>query len=314
MKNIISIADDMQIISADIGRGYVKGFSIVDGEEKECCFKSIVGMGRRIDFKDYVDPIYIEVEGEDYFAGELAEKEADAPTQNSRDSKTSVTAQKLLYAAMSKMVVKDKVKIMLGVPNKLFKKSVLEEVIDTYKGKEIKIKDKITGGCKVITIVDISIFRESDAAAMYQVRNNRENLKPIGMVVIGFRTTEFSYFDIGLKFNDKKSKTIDPLGNKTALEYVQRILMNGKKEISKELSEIDSSNEYNDLKKRAYDGLSEKVAQEIENAWINLDEMDIYIGGGTSLNMNFDDEFTRVENPQMTTAKGLFFVAVRLFK
>ena len=43
------------------------------------------------------------------------------------------------------------------------------------------------------------------------------------MVTVGFRTTEFTYFDKGMKFNDKKSKSLE-LGNKTALEYVQREL------------------------------------------------------------------------------------------
>lgn len=303
--------NEIQIIGADIGRGYVKGYSFFNNIHKECCFKSIVGIGRDIDFRDYKDPIYLEVEGEDFFVGELAEKESDTPIQNSRDSKTSVTVQQLVFALLNKLAISDKVKIMVGVPNKLFKKSELEKIFETYKGKTVKIKDRVEGGYKEVTIVDISIFREADAALLHQVKDSKDNSKPVGMVTVGFRTTEFSYFDKGLKFNDKKSKTKDPLGNKTALEYVQRVLT--ERGISKELSEIDSSSDYDDLKKRAYNTLEERVIQEIENIWINLDEMDIFIGGGTVLNMNFEG-MNVVDNPQMATAKGLFLVGTRIFK
>lgn len=41
-----------QIIGLDIGRGYVKGYSKYKQQEKECCFKSIVGMGREMDFSE----------------------------------------------------------------------------------------------------------------------------------------------------------------------------------------------------------------------------------------------------------------------
>ncbi|WP_176712711.1 ParM/StbA family protein [Clostridium septicum] len=305
------LENDIQIIGADLGRGFTKGYSEYNNIEKQCCFKSIVGIGRSIDFKEYEHPIYIEVKNEDFFVGELAEKEADTATSNSRDSKVTKTAQKLLYALLNEVAVADKVKIMLGVPNKMFKRSELQNVIETYKGKDITIKDKINGGYKKINIVDISIFREADAALLYHVRDRKDNSRPIGMITIGFRTTEMSYFDKGLKFNDKKSKTIDPLGNRTALEYVQRVLM--QENISKELSEIDSSSDYTELKERAYSSLEERIEQDIESTWINLDEMDIAIAGGTALNMNFK-EFKVIEDPQMATSKGLFLVATRVFK
>ena len=39
--------------------------------------------------------------------------------------------------------------------------------------------------------------------------------------------------------------------------------------------------------------------------------MDVYIAGGTSLNLTFDDDFKVVEDPQMATAKGLFDIGER---
>lgn len=299
-----------QIIGLDIGRGYVKGYTEINGIVKECLFKSIVGEGRELDFSEHIDPIMIEFGGDDWFVGLLAEKESQTPIRNSKDSKVSNTVEVLLAAALNELAVEDNVKIMMGVPYKSFRKSVLEEVIETYKGRSIKVKDKINGGYKDITIVDIMIGRESDAALYWQVRNNERNDKPVGLVSVGFRTTEFSYFDKGLKFNDKKSDTIE-FGNRSVMANVKDKLM--EKDIIKDLNEIDSSDDYDDLKKKAYAIAAENIEQTIEDKWINLDEMDIYIAGGTSLNMNFDEQFKRVEDPQMATAKGLYLMGTMNF-
>ncbi|MBO0555651.1 ParM/StbA family protein [Clostridium botulinum] len=306
------IQKDVQIIGIDLGRGYTKAYSEHNELKKQCLFKSVIGMGRNIDFSNYDNPIYIEVNNQNYFAGILAEEEGHASARNSKDSKTTPTAEKLLYAALNQVAVTDEVKLMIGVPYKTFNKSTLSEITEKYKNKKVKIEDKINGGYKEITITDIKIFREGDAALMWEVKDKKENEKPIGVITIGFRSTELSYFDKGLKFNDKKSKTIDNLGNRTALEFVESEL--GQKNIMKDLNVIDSSTDYEDLKKNAYESLSERISQEIEDKWINLSEMDICIAGGTALNMKFDEQFKLVDDPQMATAKGLFLVGSRVFK
>ena len=300
-----------QIIGLDIGRGYSKGYSEINGLVKECMFKSIIGEGRALNFADYEAPIMINFKNEDWFIGLLAEQESQTPIRNSKDSKTTETVQTLIAAALSQLAVEEEVKIVLGVPYKSFRKSVLEEVVETYKGKEIKVKDKINGGTKEIKIVDIMIFRESDAALYWQVRDNKNNNKPVGLVSIGFRTTEMSYFDKGLKFNDRKSDTIE-FGNRSVMNNVKDKLLN--MNIIKDVNEIDTSNDYEDLKKKAYKIASENIEQQIEDKWINLGEMDIYIAGGTALNMSFDSRFKVLADAQMATAKGLWLIGTRTFK
>ena len=249
---------------------------------------------------------------EEYFAGILAEVEGYSPTSNNMESKITLTAEKLLYALLDKLAVADNVKLVLGVPNKSYNKRTLNEVIEAYKGKAIKILNKITKRYKNVFIEDISIFRESDAALFWELRDRTTTNKPIGMVTVGFRTTEFTYFDKGMKFNDKKSKSLE-LGNKTALEYVQREL-NDKFNLSKELFEIDSNTgDYDKLKEKGYRILSEKVAQEVDSYWVNTEEMDIYFGGGTTQRMKIYNG-TLVEAPQMSTAKGLYIVGTKDFK
>ena len=155
------------------------------------------------------------------------------------------------------------------------------------------------------------IFRESDAALYWQVRDNKSNNKPVGLVSIGFRSTEMSYFDKGLKFNDKKSDTLE-FGNRSVMNNVKDKLLN--MGIIKDINEIDTSNDYEDMKKSAYALASENIEQQIEDKWVNLSEMDIYIAGGTALNMKFDNKFKVIEDAQMATAKGLWLIGTRTFK
>ena len=301
----------VQYIGMDIGRGYVKAYSEHMGEVYQTRFKSIVALGRDMDFNEDFnkmenqDKIYIEIEGKKFFCGKLAELEGFNPNQNERDDKTSPTVKRLVYAALNEVAVSSQVKIMLGVPHKLFKKEVLNAVIEAYKGKTIEIKNKITGTFKEVTIRDILIFREADAALMWHVRQY-PTLKngAVAMVNVGFRTTELCFYEKGLKYNDKKSNTLE-LGNKTALEYVERELStSGTK---RTLAEIDSSDEYDDLKENAYEMLSETIANRIEGAWINLNEVAICACGGTSQKLTLGYEV--IDDPQMATSKGLYLVA-----
>ena len=299
-----------QIIGLDIGRGYVKGFTEVNGVKKTCLFKSVIGEGRSLEFSLYKNPIMIEFENEDWFVGLLAEKESQTVIRNSKDSKTTNTARVLMAAALSELAVEENVKIMLGVPYKSFRKSVLNEVTEAYKGTTIEVKDKINGGVKKVKISDINIYREGDAALFWELRDKELN-KPVGVASVGFRTTELSYFQKDLSFNDKKSDTIE-FGNRSVMNNVKdKLLENG---IIKDINEIDTSNEYDDMKEKAYAIASENVEQQIEDKWVNLDEMDIYIAGGTALNMKFDKKFKMVREPQLGTAKGLWLIGTRKFK
>lgn len=296
-----------QYIGIDIGRGYSKGFSQIGNETYEVMFKSVIGDGRedKVDYKNYKDPIFIECEGVNYFVGLLAEKESYNAIRNSADSKTSKTVEILLAAILEQIAVKDKVKLMFGVPYKLYTQSVLKKIKEKYKGKTIRIKNKIKGATKNILIEDVDIFREADSSLFWAIQGV-PNSKPVGMVNIGFRSTEIAYFGSNFEFNDKLSSTIE-FGNSTILQTVSDILLS--KNIFKTVMEIDSSSEYDDMKKGAYALASEKVNQMVEEMWINKDEMDLYLSGGTSLHLHPDDKFKRLDDAQMATAKGLFEVA-----
>ena len=303
------MSSSVQIIGLDIGRGYVKGYTEINEEKKECLFKSVIGEGRNIEFSLYKNPIMIQFENEDWFVGLLAEKESQTVIRNSKDSKTTHTVKVLMAAALNELAIADNVKIMLGVPYKSFRRSVLNDVIEEYKGSVIEVKDKINGGTKKVKILDINIYREGDAALYWELRDKEIN-KAVGLVSVGFRTTELSFFEKELIFNDKKSDTIE-FGNRSVMNNVKdKLLENG---IIKDINEIDTSNDYDEMKEKAYSIATENVEQQIEDKWINLDEMNIYIAGGTSLNMDFDKRFKRVKDAQSATAKGLWLVGNKKF-
>ena len=308
---------ETQFIGVDAGRGYLKGYTEYKGKAKEFKCKSIIGDGREINyFSTYENPIYLEINGEEIFAGELAEKESFNAIQNYSDDKTSDVAKKLMYVILNELAESSEVKICLGVPHKTFNQNTLETVLRAYKGTTVTIKDLITKNIKRITIMDITIFRESDAALMYVINNHKDRVqlmnKKVGILTTGFRTSEMSYFDKSLKYNDKLSKTME-VGNRTVLDIIRNQLSH--EGIIKDLNEIDTEEEYLPMKKKCYEFLLQKLNQEVEMSWVNYKEMKIFIAGGTVLQFeNIPDKFEIVPDVQMVTAKGLFKIAEKRLK
>ena len=120
-----------QIIGLDIGRGYVKAFSVYEGRTYQTIFNSVVGTGRDgIDYSNFENPINLEINDDQFFFGELAIKESYNKVSNIKDEKTTDTAEKLLIAALSQVAVAENVKIMLGVQNRLYRKQTRANVIE----------------------------------------------------------------------------------------------------------------------------------------------------------------------------------------
>lgn len=314
-----------QKLGIDIGRGYVKGHTEYMNIVMDCMFKSVIAQGRQIDFADYIkegtEPIFITTKGDfnfkERFIGILAEKDGELATANSADDKTTEVVQQLLLAAMDKLTIvnsdnKAEVEIMLGVPNRSFKKSTLDAVQNTYKGKEVTIINHIDETEKIIKISDIAIFRESDAALWYEMnQNNPHNGKNNVMVNIGFETSEIAFYDENLKFIDLKSKS-EPYGHNEVLKFVEKKLE--KQEIYKTLTEIDDLGKYTDFKEIGYKNFSDRLDQVVASRIGNLSEVNLYLCGGIANKLTPKTKFNIVKDPQRITAKGLFLIATRKFR
>ena len=311
----LSTNEEIQDVGVDIGRGCVKAFSKFKGKTHQTMFKSIISYGRNLRFDDYEHPLYVEVnDGYDYFVGNLAELEGYIQVHYTSDEKVGDVVEVLLCTALIEVAVADKVRIALGVPKKMYRRSVLNEVINAYKGKTFKIKNKINGSHKEITIVDITIYREADSAIIEQYEKMPElfNCK-VGMAVMGFKTLELAYYNEGFEFNDRKSTTIE-LGNITMLKFVQDELQ--AQGLDKSLAEIDSSSNYDELKLKGNKALCSQFNRHLKDAWQNLSDVTIFCAGGTLLNLKDFPEFNYElvdQEPQMAVARGLFLVAEKQF-
>ena len=303
---------EKQLIGIDIGRGYVKYHSKFKNEEISGKFNAVLGTGRGgINYELWKDGIALEIDGNLMFFGELAIKESITQTNNIKDEKDTFVSEMLLLAALSRSAKTKNVKILMGVPNRLFHKKTRETIINKYKGKTYKIKDDIIGDVKEIYIADIDIMREADAALIY-LQRGKVNTKPVGLISIGFRTTEFSYYEPKFRFIDRNSTSVG-IGARDVLEEAKKELE--KDRIYKTLSELDITNDYDNKKVIGYNLVTNKIEQEIDSLWVNIAEMEkIYLCGGTSCNVDLDNSiFLKVDDPQMATAKGLHFAAIRRF-
>lgn len=302
---------DVQIIGFDGGRGYVKAYSEYNNEKLSCIFRSVIGLvERRVEsYPSHIeDNIHIEVDGSEWFVGELAERESKSVVHNLGDDKTEQPVDILLYAAIDKLAVTNSVKIMMGVPHKLYNKKTRTSIKEKYAGRRITITNKVNKTTKVVTIVDIDIYKEAEACLLYYVKDMDKLTSDMVLASVGFRTTEVVYYDKNFNYVEKYSDTIEK-GNITALEYVQGRLGSLDVPVKKELFEIDSSSDYDKYKKVGYNALKVTLYQELEARLINVgseNEMKIVFAGGTP--SHFENlKYEIIPDAQMATSKGLFF-------
>lgn len=303
---------EKQCVGIDLGRGFIKSYSNFGGNEYKVCFNSVYGTGREnVDYSNFDNPISLEIDGEMYFFGELAIAESMNKSSNIRDSKITNVAEKFLIAALSQIAVSKEVKIMLSVPNRDFSLETRNKIIEKYKGKTYKFKDNISGKRKEIYIADVNAMREADSALLF-IERGKINREPVALISVGSRTTEFAFFDKGLKFINAKSTSIQCGSRDVNAEVRKRLEL---EKIYKDEAEIDISNNYDDKKKLAYEIIENKIYEEVEGLWGNTKIFEnTYLCGGTSQNLNLDDSiFTKVNDPQLATAKGLYLMGSRIF-
>ncbi len=296
----------MQKIGIDIGRGYTNAYSVYETEVFECMFPSILSAGRNLVVEsNIVNPIDIEFDGDRYFVGDLAQREGYQKMQNLTDCKCGVCAETLLVSAISEVVQTSEVSIMIGVPYKAFNKRNLKKIESKYKDKKYVITNHISGEILTFTIKEVNICREGDGALLWITKDLDILDRPLGVVNVGFRTTEFCYYDKGFEYRDIFS-TSKEIGNKSVLLNISNYIMNSNESVMLDMCDIDTSDEYDDLKLKYYQLLSEQIESEIESLWINKNIMDIVITGGSAKYLI--TQYDVVKDCRMNVAKGLFYV------
>ena len=305
---------DLTLVGLDLGRGRVKGISFKNEQERKVMFPSVIAPAYGLDMDASEDRTHISIQGlgeeanEEWFIGNYALEQQNI-IEYTTDSKTDLTSQVLFATALSLLVDTPKCKVALGVPKIMYNKEVLEMVRKTYVGKVITIQDKVDGKFKQIEIVDLTIFSEASASAIYLVSENPE-LKSVdfGIANFGFKTLEKSYFASGVKYVEGLSSS-EEFGNMDVLGEVKKRLSS-----KKELQQIDAetSGKYMEELSRAYSRNRAVAKAKIERSWRQQkDDMKIYVTGGTAINLGLD--YPMINDSQFSTARGLHLVALKAF-
>lgn len=331
-------------IGVDVGFGFVKA---TDGTQRYI-FPSVVGDARELRYKtgmgsdNILDNLAVQVDGEDYFVGDLANRQSEFLLSTQSQKRVSSIENKVLFntslVLFNAPVTKEsQFNLVTGLP------------VDEYKEYKYRLKEQIKGSqvvhmvynghkyryeividkCKVIPQPFGTLFNEL-LTASGKVDKRELSTSKIGVIDIGFRTTDLVVAD-NLEFVEKLSITVETamssayklitrnlkeeLGFNKPIYQMEKIIRDGRLSFQNETIEL------NDLITKAYNMAAKKIASEVSSLWSNLWEFDyIFItgGGGIALYKYIDDllEFNnclKVANGQFGNVDGYLKVANRSF-
>jgi len=190
-----------QLISCDMGRSESKFFS----NNQKLKFKSVIGEWHERNLN--TDGDYdIQIDGQKYFIGDLALREAYLPREMVTESKIHEETLLLFLCGISALTKSDDLFISTGLPINMFNPKVRDELVTLLKGKH---EVTFTGyKPKQIYINEITVCPESGGTYFYEAKK-RPQLKQgkVRVVNIGSRTINFCCVENGV-FVNKSSGTL----------------------------------------------------------------------------------------------------------
>ena len=223
------------IISIDIGFGFTKA---TDGNDF-LVFKSIYGEAVEFQYKENLldsnvgdEHLHIEVNGTSYFVGEQAERQSSTRIFTLDQSQFISSSSKVLaLAALSKLVKdpKQPIHLVVGLPIGHYRehKDELAKILCTTH----KFKVITTSGESIktsVTVEDVRVIPQPIGTVMDRLlnregfpQNKRFATDKIGIIDVGFKTTDYTISDKGrysergsLMTNNGVSKAFTQIGNK----------------------------------------------------------------------------------------------------
>jgi len=330
-----------KLIGLDVGFGFIKVTNGVAGFS----FPSIVGRGQmnfgfnsRIEEKKAVDDLKLIIDEKMYFVGKEALKHSNFVYRNTALNRSYGNDLRILFfAALSLFCTerKNNFKVVTGLPpsrmhiaDRLIDtvmNSNMVKIIDNNKVKEIEIN------VKEMEVVPqpLGTYWTNILDSWGNIKNVERKDKNIGIVDVGFATTDLATIDSS-EFVNEKSRTIS-IGLSDAYKEISQILsikyelpekanhtldeaiINKKIMISGEI--IDISNEIDEV----FEKLASNICAEINSTWMvnNYDELILTGGGGQALNTLITSEFRNMKltiNPLTSNSLGYFSWANNLWK
>lgn len=215
----------MYKVSIDLGYGWTKALSQEGGAVS---FPSVVGPGHdRMPELVSPDPadIHVEVDGEEFFVGELARKESLGGTFTLERNKIRHRSTSVLLATAAAMTVPGSVPqvfLATGLPvlDYAAQKEEMENFLSSFRARVRFIEGPLAGEVREVRFARVLVFPQA-AGAVYSVLRSPDGrvrygdfLKDgsmIGAVDVGFKTTDFVVFEAGrsLKLRSDLCGTVD---------------------------------------------------------------------------------------------------------
>ncbi len=295
----------MEIMGIDVGFGFTKAYN----SKNSVIFKSLIGDATEIQFRSALDEtsaasrLHISLEGKSYFLGNYAELQSSI-TEYTLDQDTLLEKFVKIMAVAAAGVCTDSegpINVVTGLPVGFLKRDSrrLKEMIKGFHEitfhsengdqttRQIHI-DQVHVIPQPIGSIFNLIFDEFG-----KITNRPLATSKIGVVDVGFKTTDFSIFD-HLQYVERGSSTIDTgiskcfsvIANKLRQESGINI------ELYRIFKFIESGTikikgkEYNitSLKKKVYNHAASTIASHLNRLWENDWDIDtIVLSGGGSI-------------------------------
>ena len=298
----------MNVIGIDIGFGFTKATT---GKET-LVFKSIFGEATDIQFREHLlsaaspeEHLHIELEGESFFVGELAERQSHVRSFT-LDQNQFITnfAKTMAMTALSKLVsANNTVSLVTGLP------------VSFYRRHREELSGLLLGAHSLVTL-DASGARHEMSLTVKQVRvipqpfgslfnlmmgdtaelsDKRYVQEKIGVVDVGFRTTDYTVSDktkysgrgsgssesgIARAFGMIAAKLLEKTGVDVELYRMYDAVARGSIKIRGRTIDLRP------LTEEAFSKLASAIATEVDRLWADDWDIDLIVvtgGGGAVL-------------------------------
>ena len=297
----------MEIIGIDVGFGFTKAYN----GQNQVIMKSIIGDAADIQFHSSIGDnsaasnLHITLNDKSYFLGDYAELQSNIRDYTLDQDKLISDFVKILAVAAAGICCdgREPLHVVSGLPVGFLRR-------DTKKFKDVLIGDhEITFHnrgekdiTKTISIAQVHIIPQPIGSVFNLIFNdagkivNKElSMQKLGVMDIGFKTTDFSIFD-HLQYIERGSSTLDVGISKcfTVISNKLKQESNINLELYRMFKFIDSGSikikgrEYNitNLKKRVYSHFSSAITSDLNRLWADDWDLDsILLSGGGSLEL-----------------------------
>lgn len=298
----------MAIVGLDIGFGFTK---VTNGRDS-LVFKSIFGEASEIQYREQMlgapsieEHLHLSVDGEDYFVGELAERQSNVRSFTLDQNQFVAEFSKVMaLAGIASMVERNEpVRVVTGLPISYYRRH-RDELSRILTGKHaVTLTDHQGKPREVpVNISHVRVIPQPFGSLFNQMMNNMAEVtdkrfvqEKIGVIDVGFRTSDYTVAD-KTRYSERASRTTESgiskafgliagklkenTGTNIELYRLYDAVAKGSIKIRGKLIELKP------LTESAFNKLATAIAGEVERFWMDDWDIDLVIitgGGGAVL-------------------------------